>query len=244
MTSNTDVVWGNRAAKVILLIRILVGWVFLSEGIQKFLFPESLGVGRFVKIGIPLPQLMAPFVGVTEIICGALLLVGLFTRLACVPLLIDICAALYSTKIITFMKNGFWGTLHEARTDVSMLLGLIFLLLVGGGTLALDARYPEGWIQSHEDRRRAGRDLQPEPSRRFCRRIRGTHPNNEVKSRIPTFVFLVWHNLYNKFWQRIFLLVGKELPNVAHQVCSSAQGRSLCANGRYAGHARASVGLF
>jgi putative oxidoreductase len=39
------------------------------------------------------------------------------------------------------MKNGFWGTLHEARTDVSMLLGLLFLLLVG---LSLDARYPEG----------------------------------------------------------------------------------------------------
>ena len=144
MASNTDAIWVNRAKKAILLIRILVGWVFLSEGIQKFLFPESLGVARFAKIGIPLPELMAPFVGVTEIICGALLLVGLFTRLACVPLLIDICVALYSTKIVTFTKNGFWGTLHEARTDVSMLLGLIFLLIVGGGALALDARYPEG----------------------------------------------------------------------------------------------------
>jgi len=115
VTSNTDAIWVNHAKKAILIIRILVGWVFLSEGIQKFLFPESLGVGRFVKIGIPLPQLMAPFVGVTEIICGALLLVGLFTRLACVPLLIDICVALYSTKIVTFTKNGFWGTLHDAR---------------------------------------------------------------------------------------------------------------------------------
>jgi len=144
MTSDTYAIWLNRAKKAILLIRILVGWVFLSEGIQKFLFPETLGVGRFTRIGIPLPQLMAPFIGVTEIICGALLLTGLFTRLACVPLLIDICVALYSTKIVTFMKNGFWGTLHEARTDVSMLLGLVFLLIVGGGTLALDARYPEG----------------------------------------------------------------------------------------------------
>jgi putative oxidoreductase len=144
VASNTDAIWVNRAKKAILLIRILVGWIFLSEGIQKFLFPESLGVGRFAKIGIPLPQLMAPFIGVTEIICGALLLVGLFTRLACVPLLIDICVALYSTKIATFTKNGFWGTLHEARTDMSMLLGLIFLLIVGGGALALDARYPEG----------------------------------------------------------------------------------------------------
>jgi putative oxidoreductase len=144
MTSDADAIWMNHAKKAILLIRILVGWVFLSEGIQKFLFPEALGVGRFTKIGIPMPQLMAPFVGVTEIICGALLFAGLFTRLACVPLLIDICVALYSTKIVAVVKNGFWGTLHEARTDVSMLLGLVFLLIVGGGTLALDARYPEG----------------------------------------------------------------------------------------------------
>ncbi len=129
MTLDTDAIWMNRAKKAILLIRILVGWVFLSEGIQKFLFPETLGVGRFTKIGIPLPQLMAPFVGITEIICGALLLAGLFTRLASVPLLIDICVALYSTKIVTLMKNGFWGTLHEARTDASMLLGLVFLLI-------------------------------------------------------------------------------------------------------------------
>jgi uncharacterized membrane protein YphA (DoxX/SURF4 family) len=84
---------------------------------------------------------MAPFVGVVEIVCGALLLIGLMTRLACVPLLIDICVALYSTKIITLAKNGLWSTLHEARTDVSMLLGLIFLLLVGGGMLSIDARF-------------------------------------------------------------------------------------------------------
>jgi uncharacterized membrane protein YphA (DoxX/SURF4 family) len=141
MAFNSDVSWANRAAKVVFLIRILVGWVFLSEGIQKFLFPDALGVGRFVKIGIPWPQVMAPFVGVVEIVCGALLLIGLITRLACIPLLIDICVALYSTKIVTLAKNGLWSTLHEARTDVSMLLGLIFLLLVGGGTISLDGRF-------------------------------------------------------------------------------------------------------
>jgi putative oxidoreductase len=135
--------WESRTSKAVLLIRILVGWVFLSEGIQKFLFPDSLGVGRFVKIGIPSPQVMAPFVGVVEIVCGSLLLIGLVTRLATVPLLIDISVALYSTKIVTFAKNGFWGTMHEARTDVSMLLGLVFLLLVGAGAWSLDARLAE-----------------------------------------------------------------------------------------------------
>jgi putative oxidoreductase len=142
MDISVDSVWATRTAKAILLVRILVGWVFLSEGIQKFIFPEALGVGRFVKIGIPWPQIMAPFVGVVEIVFGTLLLIGLMTRLATIPLLIDICVALYSTKIVTLGKNGVWGTLHEARTDLSMLLGLIFLLFVGAGTWSLDALLP------------------------------------------------------------------------------------------------------
>jgi len=149
MTPSADELWANRVAKAILLVRILVGWVFLSEGIQKFLFPDSLGVGRFVKIGIPWPQVMAPFVGVVEIVFGALLLVGFLTRLAAVPLLIDILVALYSTKIVTFAKNGLWSTLHEARTDVSMLLGLVFLLVVGGGSLALDAHMASRKLEGH-----------------------------------------------------------------------------------------------
>jgi putative oxidoreductase len=146
MPVNADASWADRAAKAVLLIRVLVGWVFLSEGIQKFLFPDSLGVGRFVTIGIPWPQVMAPFVGVVEIVCGSLLLIGLVTRLATVPLLIDIAVAIYSTKIVTFAKNGFWGTLHEARTDLSMVLGLIFLVVVGGGAWSLDA-----WLAGRRD---------------------------------------------------------------------------------------------
>jgi putative oxidoreductase len=142
-----DSTWENRASRAVLLIRVRVGWVFLSEGIQKFLFPDSLGVGRFVKIGIPWPQVMAPFVGVVEIACGSLLLIGLITRLATVLLLIDIAVAIYSTKIVTLAKNGFWGTLHDARTDESMSLGLIFLLLVGAGARSLDA-----WLAERGDR--------------------------------------------------------------------------------------------
>ncbi|MGB2625996.1 MAG: DoxX family protein [Candidatus Acidiferrum sp.] len=133
--------WAARAARAILLIRILVGWVFVSEGIQKFVFPEMLGVGRFVKIGIPWPHFMAPFVGIVEIVCGTLVLIGLATRLATVPLMGVILVALYSTKLVSLAKIGIWGTLHEARTDLSMLLGLIFLLLLGGGSIALDARF-------------------------------------------------------------------------------------------------------
>ena len=130
----------DRYQAAIVLVRVLVGWVFLSEGIQKFLYPAALGVGRFAKIGIPAPQVMAPFVGGVEIVFGALILVGLFTRLATVPLLITISVALLTTKVPFLIKHGFWAALHESRTDVSMLLGLIFLLIVGAGSLSLDAK--------------------------------------------------------------------------------------------------------
>lgn len=124
----------------VILIRLMMGWVFMSEGIQKFLFPDALGVGRFIRIGIPAPQFFAPFVGLVEIVCGALLIVGLLTRLASIPLLINILVAIATTKIPMLSKAGFWGMMHEARTDFCMLLGLIFLVIVGSGTLSFDER--------------------------------------------------------------------------------------------------------
>jgi putative oxidoreductase len=130
----------TNAPRATILIRLLVGAVFLSEGIQKFLFPAALGVGRFVKIGIPAPQFFAPFVGVVEIVCGTLLIIGFITRLAAIPLLIDISVAIATTKIPMLSRVGFWSTVHEARTDYCMLLGLVFLLLVGSGPLSIDAR--------------------------------------------------------------------------------------------------------
>ena len=138
--AQSSTVWAARTAKALLLIRILVGWVFVSEGVQKFLFPAQLGVGRFEKIGIPSPHFMAPFVGTVEIVCGTLLLVGLFTRLAAIPLLAVILVAITTTKIPMIAKSGMWAMLHEARTDFSMLLGLLFLLIAGAGTLSADAR--------------------------------------------------------------------------------------------------------
>ena len=130
----------TNAPRATILIRLLVGGVFLAEGIQKFLFPAALGVGRFVKIGIPSPQFFAPFVGVVEIVCGALLILGLFTRVATIPLIIDISVAIGTTKIPMLSRAGFWATVHEARTDYCMLLGLVVLLLVGSGPFSIDQR--------------------------------------------------------------------------------------------------------
>jgi putative oxidoreductase len=138
----------RRLSWGILFIRILVGWVFLSEGIQKFLFPAALGTGRFEKIGIPWPQFSAPFVGVVEIVCGILLVLGLFTSQASIFLLIDIAVAIVTTKFPMLFKQGFWAMLHEARTDFSMFLGLIAIMLIGAGTLSLDCLKKEGLLYS------------------------------------------------------------------------------------------------
>ena len=139
MQSNDDLHWSTVTARALLLIRILVGWVFVSEGIQKFVFPAQLGIGRFQQIGIPQAQYMAPFVGAVEVVCGTLLLLGFFTRLAAIPLLAVILTAIATTKLPMIIKNGVWSMLHEARTDFSMLLGLVFLMITGAGTISLDA---------------------------------------------------------------------------------------------------------
>ena len=129
----------TTASSSVLLIRLSVGCVFLSEGIQKFLYPAELGVGRFVKIGIPSPAVLAPFVGVVEIVCGAMIVLGLLTRLAAIALVIDMLVAIYTTKIPMLAAIGFWSMAHEARVDFAMLMGALFLLIVGAGRLSVDA---------------------------------------------------------------------------------------------------------
>lgn len=137
--STSELQSSGRMSAAIVLVRLAVGSVFLSEGIQKFLSPETLGVGRFMKIGIPIPEISAPFVGIVEIVCGALVMIGLLTRLATIPLIIDMLVAISTTKIPILLDGGFWKMAHEARTDWSMLLGSVVLLIVSAGCWSIDA---------------------------------------------------------------------------------------------------------
>jgi putative oxidoreductase len=116
-----------------LLLRVMVGLVFLSEGLQKFIVPDKVGVGRFITIGIPAPEIMAPFVAVTEILCALLLLTGVVTRAAVLPLILIMLVAIVSTKIPILVHEGFWSMAHAARNDWSMLLGCVVILLLGPG---------------------------------------------------------------------------------------------------------------
>jgi putative oxidoreductase len=136
-----------------ILVRLMVGLVvFLPEGIQKLAFPEILGAGRFANIGIPYSEVMGPFVGAVEVVCGTLIVLGLLTRLAAIPLIVIMAVAIVSTKFPIWAghdiwifhmpkiaRYGFWSMAHEARDDFLMLLGSIYLLIAGAGQWSIDA---------------------------------------------------------------------------------------------------------
>jgi putative oxidoreductase len=129
----------GKVSSAILAVRLSVGGIFFLEGVKKFVFVEQWGAGRFARIGIPAAHAMGPLVGALEIVCGFLVLLGLRTSLASIPLLAVICTAIVTTKFPILLKSGFWPMEAEARTDYSMLMGLIFLILAGSGCLSLDA---------------------------------------------------------------------------------------------------------
>jgi uncharacterized membrane protein YphA (DoxX/SURF4 family) len=114
-----------------ILIRLVVGLIFLSEGLQKYLFPGLLGTGRFEKTGFSHPQFWAYFTGSFEMLCGLMVLLGLFLPLAVIPLFIIMMVAFVTTKWPLLIEKGFWPFAHEYRTDFAMTLLLIFLFLYG-----------------------------------------------------------------------------------------------------------------
>jgi putative oxidoreductase len=138
--------------RAVLLVRLAIAFVFVTEGVQKLLDPDALWVGQFTKVGIPYPDITAPAVGAIEIACGALILIGLFTRLSAFALLIDMVVVIVSTKVPILLGYGFAGfaeptgetgflsMAHQSRVDVAMLLACLFLVVVGPGTVSVDGR--------------------------------------------------------------------------------------------------------
>jgi putative oxidoreductase len=125
----------------ILLIRLAVGLIFFTQGILKYIDP-NMGAVRFTKIGFPHPHFTAHFVGSFEIVCGLLVLLGLWTRAVAIPLLIIISTAIATTKIPELFRpnQGFWYMVSDARTDLAMLCSLLFLIMSGGGAWSLEAK--------------------------------------------------------------------------------------------------------
>lgn len=152
MNSLRSVLRPSANIRSIIFVRLAVGIIFLTQGILKCIDPH-MGVMRFTRIGFPMPEFTAHFVGAIEIICGLLVLVGLFTRLAGIPLLIVILTAIATTKIpeLLHANQGFWFMVSDARTDFAMTMSLLFLISVGGGPWSLDFRiWREGPSNSGE----------------------------------------------------------------------------------------------
>lgn len=131
----------GRGPASIFLIRLAAGLIFLTQGILKYTDP-NMGAIRFTRIGFPCPYFTAHFVGTFEIACGLLVIVGMWTRIAAVPLLIVIVTAICTTKIPELFRSsqGFWYMVSDARADFAMLCCLLFLIAAGGGNWSLDAR--------------------------------------------------------------------------------------------------------
>ena len=133
----------------ILILRLMAGGIFFWEGILKFVYVNQ-GVGRFTKLGFPMPELTANFVGTAEIIGGLFLLFGIFTRFAAFYFIIQMIVAVLSTKISLYLgtsplplppappKIGIWAVLHEIRSDYAQILVCLFLLIEGAGRKSLD----------------------------------------------------------------------------------------------------------
>ena len=136
--------------KATILIRLMAGGVFLWEGVLKFVYPNQ-GGGRFALIGIPMPETMATFVALLEIVGGLLLISGRFTRLISLPFIVEMLVAMLSTKIAMYFgtshlplpaappRTGLWAVLHEIRSEYAQLMSAIFLMLTGPGPWSIDA---------------------------------------------------------------------------------------------------------
>ena len=149
-----DRILRTHELRAAVLVRALVGAIFVSEGAQKFLYPEELGAGRFARIGFDAPELLGPLVGGVEVLCGALVLCGLMTRVAAAPLVGVMIGALVSIKVPIALgeatlgfalrplpRYGVLSALHEARTDLSMLCCAAFLIAAGAGPWSVDAAW-------------------------------------------------------------------------------------------------------
>jgi putative oxidoreductase len=138
--------WNIRS---LIFIRLAVGLIFLTQGILKFTDPR-MGVLRFTRIGFPYPGFTAHLVGTFEIACGVLVLIGWFTRLASMPLLIVILTAIATTKIPELFRadQGFWFMVSDARTDFAMTMCLLFLISIGAESWSLDA-----WLWEEQPRK-------------------------------------------------------------------------------------------
>ena len=128
----------NHAATII--IRLILGYVFLVAGLQKFIFPDDMGPGRFMEMGYSFPVFTAYFVGWFEILGAVLMIIGFATRFAAVPLIVIMATAIFTTKFPVLADEGFWSFAHALRLDFSMMMCALYMWFSGSDQRSLDYR--------------------------------------------------------------------------------------------------------
>lgn len=134
------------------LIRCVSGIIAAIGGVQTFLFPQMRSDSRFAEIGFPAPRTIATCAGIVWIEVGVLIVLGVVIRNAVLALVIAFIVTITSTKIPVLFTYGYWlftpegssynalwGFLSAWRTDFAMLLGSVYVLIVGAGAWSLDA---------------------------------------------------------------------------------------------------------
>jgi putative oxidoreductase len=137
---NTEKIFKTNDISGYWIIRLILGYVFLVAGLQKFIFYDSRGPGRFMDMGFPFPEFTAYFVGCFEVACALLIIFGLATRLAAIPLIITMIVAIITTKFPQ-LGDGFWTFAHALRLDFSMLMVSLFVLYNGADKKSLDEKW-------------------------------------------------------------------------------------------------------
>ncbi|MGE0139354.1 MAG: DoxX family protein [Ilumatobacteraceae bacterium] len=127
----------NRARPAApLVLRVIVGGLFLWHGIDKFDTGISMIENMFRMWDVPAPGLTAPLTAVVEIAAGAMLIVGLGTRLAAMALsVVSIGALIYVKQDLGIISSD---PMPGAELDLALLAGLIAVIVLGPGRFSLD----------------------------------------------------------------------------------------------------------
>ncbi|WIM68431.1 DoxX family protein [Corynebacterium breve] len=119
----------------LLIVRIVLGVVFVARGYTHW-FVTGIGAtaGEFARWGIPQPKLSAYLASGTELIAGALLVIGLLTTLVASALALLIALATY----FVHLGNGFFVADGGIEYPLVLFVSLLMIVVFGAGRASLD----------------------------------------------------------------------------------------------------------
>lgn len=117
-------------------LRLILGGAFMAHGISKFQGGIENTAGFFGSLGIPAPGLMAWAVALLETVGGLMLIVGAFTAIVSVLLILNMLVAMFTVH----WDAGFFFTNQPPGIEVNLLFiaGLLALVLGGPGAYSVD----------------------------------------------------------------------------------------------------------